>query len=65
MRIDVSNFLLAAQAQTQRPSAIKAPAQTTAFEPLDFSASSTEETRRQPVQPGAVPRPGTQLDIKV
>jgi hypothetical protein len=65
MRIDASSLLLAAQVQAQRPASVKAPAQTAAFEPLDFAAPSTGGARKQPAQPGAVPRPGMQLDIKV
>jgi len=64
MRIDGSNLLLAAQAQPQRPSAAKAQPQP-AFEPRDFAKPSPTSERGQASPPGAVPRPGSQLDIKV
>jgi biotin carboxyl carrier protein len=65
MRIDASTLLLAAQAQSQRAAAPKAPAEKTAFEPPDLTAPSAGEARKQTAQPGTIVRPGTQLDIKV
>jgi hypothetical protein len=63
MRIDASNLILAAQAQTQRPAAAKGAEPR--FEPLDFAKSPTGQQGTRTSQPGAVLRPGAQLDIKV
>ncbi|HXJ03265.1 MAG TPA: hypothetical protein VNH44_18750 [Micropepsaceae bacterium] len=65
MRIDASNLLLAAQVQAQRPAPVKAPAQQTSFQPLDLAKSSAGQDHKQTASPGAIIRPGTQLDIKV
>jgi len=64
MRIDASNLILAAQAQTQRPAAA-AKGVEPRFEPLDFAKSPTGQQGTRTSQPGAVLRPGAQLDIKV
>ena len=64
MRIDASNLILAAQAQTQRPAAAAKGAEPR-FEPLDFAKSPTGQEGTRTGQPGAVLRPGAQLDIKV
>jgi hypothetical protein len=65
MRIDTSNLLLASQAQAQRPAAAASRPQEAAFEPLDFAKRSPAQVGRQNAAPGAVLRPGSQLDIKV
>jgi len=64
MRIDASNLLLAAQAQIQRPIAATKGAEPR-FEPLDFAKSSPAQEAARTGTPGAVLRPGAQLDIKV
>jgi hypothetical protein len=64
MRIDASNLLLAAQAQTQRSLAADKVAQPR-FEPLDFAKASTGQEGARSASPGAISRPGAQLDIKV
>jgi hypothetical protein len=65
MRIDTSNLLLAAQAQSQRPAAPASRPQEAGFEPLDFAKRSPAQESRQNAAPGAVLRPGAQLDIKI
>ena len=64
MRIDTSNLLLAAQAQTQRPLAAAKGAEPR-FEPLEFAKSATLGDGARTSPPGAVSRPGAQLDMKV
>jgi len=63
MRIDASNLLLAAQAQTQRNPADKVAQPR--FEPLDFSKSSPAQDGARTIPPGTISRPGAQLDITV
>jgi len=63
MRIDASNLLLAAQAQKTASAKTQTPRP--AFETLDFAKTSEGQDKRQTAQPGALPRPGMQLDIKV
>jgi len=65
MRIDASNLLLAAQVQPQRPAAAAGNPQAPRFEPLDLPKPSALQPARQTASPGPVPRPGSQLDIKV
>jgi hypothetical protein len=65
MRIDASNLLLAAQAQAMRPAPGKAEVSRPAFETLDFAKPSAGQTQNQTALPGALSRPGMQLDIKV
>ena len=64
MRIDTSNLLLAAQVQTQRTAATAKEAEPR-FEPLDFAKSSPTQQGAQASPPGAVSRPGANVDIKV
>jgi hypothetical protein len=64
MRIDTSNLLLAAQAQTQRANVAVKEAQPS-FEPLDFAKSPPVQKGAGTTPTGVVPRPGAQLDIKV
>ena len=64
MRIDASNLLVAAQAQTQRAT-IAAKGAQPQFEPLDFVKSSGVREGAQTTQAAGIPRPGAQLDIKV
>jgi len=64
MRIDTSTLLLAAQAQTQRTAAT-AKGTEPRFEPLDFAKSAPTQEAARTSTPGAVSRPGAQLDIKV
>ena len=64
MRIDASNLLLAAQAQTQRTVAAAKGAEPR-FEPLDFPKSSATQEGARAAPSGAISRPGAQLDIKV
>ena len=62
MRIDASNLLLAAQAQRNlTPDKVAQPR----FEPLDFAKSSPTQEGTRSAPPGAISRPGAQLDIKV
>jgi hypothetical protein len=63
MRIDASNLLLAAQAQ--RPASGKTQTPQAGFETLDFAKPSEGQERKQTALPGAMSRPGMQLDIKV
>ncbi len=66
MRIDASNLLLAAQAQAQRPASGKdAGAAGWLWNLLDFAKPSEGQERKQTALPGAMSRPGMQLDIKV
>ena len=64
MRIDASNLILAAQAQTQRSLAPDKVAQPR-FEPLDFGKSSPTQDGARTMPPGTISRPGAQLDITV
>ena len=64
MRIDASNLLLAAQAQTQRNLTPDKAAQPR-FEPLNFAKSSAAQEGARTTPPGVISRPGAQLDIKV
>jgi hypothetical protein len=64
MRIDASNLLLAAQAQTQRTAAAPKEARLN-FEPLDFAKSSPTQEGARTTSPAIASRPGAQLDIKV
>jgi len=64
MRIDASNLILAAQAQTQRTTATAKGAEPR-FEPLDFAKSSPTREGARASPPGPVSRPGANLDIKV
>jgi hypothetical protein len=65
MRIDTSSLLVAAQVQSQRPAAAASGLQQAGFEPLDFAKRSPAQESRQNAAPGAVLRPGSQLDIKI
>jgi len=62
MRIDTSNLILAAQAQTQRPAAAANRPGEARFEALDFPRSPAQENTQKSAPN---PRPGAQLDIKV
>ncbi|HMI96347.1 MAG TPA: hypothetical protein VK479_07540 [Micropepsaceae bacterium] len=64
MRIDASNLILAAQAQTQRVAAATKEAQPR-FESLDFAKSSATQEGTRTATPAMASRPGAQLDIKV
>ena len=64
MRIDASNLILAAQAQTQRALAPDKVAQPR-FEPLDFAKSSAAQEGARTIPAATISRPGAQLDIKV
>jgi hypothetical protein len=62
MRIDAPSLLAA---QTQRPAAVKAPAQQSGFQPLDYAKPPGGQGAKQSASPGMALRPGAQLDIKV
>jgi hypothetical protein len=65
MRIDTSSLLLTAQVQLPRPAAVANGAQEARFEQLDFAKRSPAQESKQNAAPGAMLRPGSQLDIKV
>jgi hypothetical protein len=65
MRIDASTLLLAAQAQAMRPSTGKTAALPNRSELLEVTRPSGGDNPKPTPLPGAISRPGAQLDIKV